>query len=787
MECKFTPYEGKEPYVFVSYCHRDEVLVAAILNRLHDAGLRIWYDEGIEWGSEWPYEIEKHLLGSQVCLAFYSGEFVASENCRQEVHFALDRKKKLLPVYLEDVKLEFGLGLRSSLCQAINYWKLRDKERFYKLLLSDSNILACRDPERANSEEAATGRANTPIALLAEKLHKPMLPAPEPVQKHTEHRQYRYFCTECGSEVNADTVLFDMSGLLPARWNMLSLLMTEEELRGFQREGEFIRGREFRCTMTLGQILDCMANTRNLKIPVLAELTREEIRQFCEAKPREEPQKTFADLLPLLEEADQEDTPEEAPVVWPAGIRVLLAQAREPEHLAEHSLRADLTALLQGVGENGFVTFTLELEQHKDDRGTDVVTGAIVNRSTIGRRLLDQRVCPCCKRPLYRGAGTAEHKVITFLGLPGSGKTAVLQSLLHYAANHMLYNTNSPVWEGVEQFSRVGSVEFLHSSRGLKDLEPYGQGYAPEHRVDRDFRGTESATLRIREKAGATVEEAREKILTLVELSQGSWYGAGKEYRLNANGILNAFPIVLSSDALVVCQDASCRGATGENQKESIEKARGISYVVRDLQHMIGQFGSKHSIPTMLLFTKCPDLEDGGRVMGKRMAYAQPAKAAYLLNQERGIMERDAYYGKMIQLFRDMQGESEGFRAEMRCTALGYKAPRPEQVPAGMEELAKTVKLPRPVNMDRLMQWLLMVSGCIEVRSRFGITSRITRKQYRAENPLFTDNVPAEAVARCTLFSNPGVHDRHLMEILGQKAALMMRKMTMKPNTNDKP
>lgn len=50
MRCSFKPYEGDEKYIFISYSHQNGDIVAPILEKLNSEGLRIWYDEGIEWG-----------------------------------------------------------------------------------------------------------------------------------------------------------------------------------------------------------------------------------------------------------------------------------------------------------------------------------------------------------------------------------------------------------------------------------------------------------------------------------------------------------------------------------------------------------------------------------------------------------------------------------------------------------------------------------------------------------------------------------------------------------------
>ena len=63
----FEAYSGDEPYVFISYAHKDSEFVFDEISMLHDAGYNIWYDEGIEASNEWPEEIANAVIG---CAAF---------------------------------------------------------------------------------------------------------------------------------------------------------------------------------------------------------------------------------------------------------------------------------------------------------------------------------------------------------------------------------------------------------------------------------------------------------------------------------------------------------------------------------------------------------------------------------------------------------------------------------------------------------------------------------------------------------------------------------------------
>ena len=54
---KFEAYAGKEPYLFVSYSHRDSKVVYSILDELYDHKYRLWYDESCENGNDFRDEL----------------------------------------------------------------------------------------------------------------------------------------------------------------------------------------------------------------------------------------------------------------------------------------------------------------------------------------------------------------------------------------------------------------------------------------------------------------------------------------------------------------------------------------------------------------------------------------------------------------------------------------------------------------------------------------------------------------------------------------------------------
>lgn len=93
----FRPYEGKNPYVFISYAHRNSGRVLPTAARLHEERYRVWYDEGIPAGKDWPRSVKEHLQSCGCVLFFRSERSLASDNCFSEISTARSRK---IPVYI---------------------------------------------------------------------------------------------------------------------------------------------------------------------------------------------------------------------------------------------------------------------------------------------------------------------------------------------------------------------------------------------------------------------------------------------------------------------------------------------------------------------------------------------------------------------------------------------------------------------------------------------------------------------------------------------------------------
>lgn len=135
---KIRPYKGEEPYIFISYAHKDNDIVLSIMERMAQDGYRIWYDEGITPGSEWDDEIAEHIDKCDSFIAFISSNYLNSKNCKDELKFVRDLEKKLLLVYIENVPLPSGMALRLGRLQDVRFYEHKDNQNifFEKLYLA---------------------------------------------------------------------------------------------------------------------------------------------------------------------------------------------------------------------------------------------------------------------------------------------------------------------------------------------------------------------------------------------------------------------------------------------------------------------------------------------------------------------------------------------------------------------------------------------------------------------------------------------------------------------------
>ncbi len=129
----FKAYRGTRPYLFASYSHRNMRDVFAIIKRISDGRWRVWYDEGIEPGNEWPEEVGKALTGCRLFLVFMSPEAIESRHVRNEITMATGENKAIMVVFLRPTELSEGMKLQLGTVQFLNRYEMSEGELLARL------------------------------------------------------------------------------------------------------------------------------------------------------------------------------------------------------------------------------------------------------------------------------------------------------------------------------------------------------------------------------------------------------------------------------------------------------------------------------------------------------------------------------------------------------------------------------------------------------------------------------------------------------------------------------
>lgn len=141
-----TAYGGNEKYIFISYSHRDSDTVIPAINEMQRNGYRIWFDKGIEAGTEWSNNIAAHLRDCAVFVAFISKNSVKSENCLDEIAYAKSHGKPSLLIFLEEgVVLPEGTEMQTARFQRMFYNRQSSLTAFITNLNEASLLSPCRD------------------------------------------------------------------------------------------------------------------------------------------------------------------------------------------------------------------------------------------------------------------------------------------------------------------------------------------------------------------------------------------------------------------------------------------------------------------------------------------------------------------------------------------------------------------------------------------------------------------------------------------------------------------
>lgn len=170
----------KKPYIFISYAHKDKKRVLPVIAELQERGYAVWYDAGIEAGSEWPRIIAERLSGCAMMIAFVSENYVVSDYCQRELTYAQSKKKPILTVFegIDRSELPLGMDMQLGLEQSITRDDYLTAEEFVNAIVvssifRDSGLVEGNTPE---APKPANPRRTRLLALVLAALEFCALP-----------------------------------------------------------------------------------------------------------------------------------------------------------------------------------------------------------------------------------------------------------------------------------------------------------------------------------------------------------------------------------------------------------------------------------------------------------------------------------------------------------------------------------------------------------------------------------------------------------------------------------
>lgn len=88
-------------HIFISYSHKDTGYAHLIADTLTGKGFEVWIDERLDYGSQWPHEIQKQLDSCSAFILIMSPRSYSSEWVQSELQRAKRKQKTIFPLLLE--------------------------------------------------------------------------------------------------------------------------------------------------------------------------------------------------------------------------------------------------------------------------------------------------------------------------------------------------------------------------------------------------------------------------------------------------------------------------------------------------------------------------------------------------------------------------------------------------------------------------------------------------------------------------------------------------------------
>jgi len=125
------PSKKQAVKVFISYAHKEKAFAKKLSSELEGQGMKVWWDiKGLVGGQDWQKEIERGIKQCDFFLVALTPDAVASEWVGNEITYASNAQKTIIPLHLKKYDIPIGLIKK----QYIDFEKQTQKAAIKELL-----------------------------------------------------------------------------------------------------------------------------------------------------------------------------------------------------------------------------------------------------------------------------------------------------------------------------------------------------------------------------------------------------------------------------------------------------------------------------------------------------------------------------------------------------------------------------------------------------------------------------------------------------------------------------
>jgi internalin A len=125
------PSKNQAVKVFISYAHKDKSFAKKLAGELENQAMKVWWDfDSLKGGQDWQKEIERGIKQCDFFLVALTKDAVESEWVGNEITYASNAQKTIIPLHLK--KCEVPIGLIKK--QYIDFEKQTQKAAIKELL-----------------------------------------------------------------------------------------------------------------------------------------------------------------------------------------------------------------------------------------------------------------------------------------------------------------------------------------------------------------------------------------------------------------------------------------------------------------------------------------------------------------------------------------------------------------------------------------------------------------------------------------------------------------------------